>query len=215
MLGDDVIESVDNKSIASALEFRDYVKEHADSQIDITVKRKIHLTVQLKDTTYQPDGGQKIKRRMLGVQSSPQVTFSEKINLPRSIYEGFKESYNLTMMTLRGLGQMVTGARGGKEVGGIIRIAEMSGDISKQGGLISFIYFMALLSVNLGLINLLPIPVLDGGSLVIFIIEMVIGKELKANIKEHIFRLGLLIILGIMLYATWNDIVHLISRWFD
>ena len=110
---------------------------------------------------------------------------------------------------------MITGKRGGDEVGGIIRIAEMSGDISKTGGILSFIYFMALLSVNLGLINLLPIPVLDGGHVVIFIIEMITRRELKTEIKEYIFKFGLLLILGIMVLATWNDIIHLIGRWFD
>ena len=91
----------------------------------------------------------------------------------------------------------------------------MSGDVSKSGGIIGFIYFMALLSVNLGLINLLPIPLLDGGHVVIYLLEMVSRREIKTKIKDIIFKIGLFIICAIMIFATWNDIKHLISRWFD
>lgn len=151
---------------------------------------------------------------MLGVQSTPEMAFSEKLSFTEAVTAGFQEAYDITAMTLRGVWQMITGQRGGKDVGGIIRIAEMSGDVSKTGGIIGFIYFMALLSVNLGLINLFPIPVLDGGNIVIFLIEMIIGRDLKENIKDYIFKFGLLIILAIMLLATWNDILHLANRLF-
>ena len=168
----------------------------------------------LKDTDYEDKVGGKTKRRMLGVQSTPELAFSEELSFSQSVVAGFEETYNITAMTLRGVWQMITGQRGGKDVGGIIRIAEMSGDVSKSGGIIGFIYFMALLSVNLGLINLFPIPVLDGGNIVIFLIEMVIGRDLKENVKDYIFKFGLLLLLAIMLLATWNDILHLANRLF-
>ena len=76
-------------------------------------------------------------------------------------------------------------------------------------------WLRTLLSVNLGLINLLPIPVLDGGNFVIFFIEMLICRELNPKVKDYIFKFGIFIILAIMVLATWNDVVHLISRWFD
>lgn len=174
----------------------------------------LRLKVILKDTDYDDKVSGKTKRRMLGVSSTPELAFSEKLSFSEAVVAGFEESYNITAMTLRGVWQMITGRRGGKEVGGIIRIAEMSGDVSKTGGIIGFIYFMALLSVNLGLINLFPIPVLDGGNIVIFLIEMVVGHELKENVKDYIFKFGLLVILAIMLLATWNDILHLANRWF-
>ena len=153
---------------------------------------------------------------MLGVQSISGIVFAgESMTFANAVKSGFEEAYDLTATTLRAVGQMITGQRGGKEVGGIIRIAEMSGDVSKSGGFIGFIYFMALLSVNLGLINFLPIPVLDGGHVVIFLCEMVTRRELQPRIKDYIFKFGLLIILAIMVLATWNDVAHLINRWFD
>ncbi|MBO6281539.1 MAG: RIP metalloprotease RseP [Alphaproteobacteria bacterium] len=211
----DIIESINGEPIKTSENFRRYASEHIDEEMEITLQRPMSINVTLKDTDFEQSDGHKVKRRMLGIQSLPKVDFTAEMSFAEAVKEGFAETYDLTVVTLRGLGQMITGSRGGKDVGGIIRIAEMSGDISKTGGLISFIYFMALLSVNLGLINLLPIPVLDGGSLVIFLVELVIGKELKPNVKENIFKVGLCIVLGIMLFATWNDITHLISRWFD
>lgn len=212
---DDIIEKINDTEIKSAMEFIAYVRAHTDEDFEIVYSRPMSLAVTLKDTDFEQEDGRKVKRRMLGVQSTLKVDFTQHMTLWEATKAGYDEVYDLTVTTLRGLAQMVTGKRGGKDVGGIIRIAEMSGDISKAGGLISFIYFMGLLSVNLGLINLLPIPVLDGGSIVIFLIEMLTGREIQPKMKEYIFKIGLFIILGIMLLATWNDITHLISRWFD
>lgn len=211
----DIIEKVNDTEIKTVLEFIAYVRAHIDEDFEITYNHPMSLAVTLKDTDFEQDDGRKVKRRMLGVQSALNVNFDHNMSLLSAVKAGCDEAYDLTATTLRGLAQMVSGKRGGKDVGGIIRIAEMSGDISKGGGLISFIYFMGLLSVNLGLINLMPIPVLDGGNIVIFLIEMLIGRELQPKVKEYIFKIGLFIILGIMLLATWNDITHLISRWFD
>jgi regulator of sigma E protease len=91
----------------------------------------------------------------------------------------------------------------------------MSGDISKDQGLLDFVIFMALLSVNLGLINLFPIPILDGGHIVIYTIEIITGREIGEKFKDAMFRVGLFLILALMLFATWNDIMHLFNRWFS
>ncbi len=209
----DIIESINDTKIASFYDLQKYVATHQDEELEVVYRRRVTLQADLQNTiTEDIPGG--TKRRMLGVVSAPEYTFSKKMDLFQIFPESVKETYNLTVMTLRGLGQIITGHRGGKDIGGIIRIAEMSGDASKNGGLSGFIYFMALISVNLGLINLFPIPVLDGGNLVIFLIEMVIRRELKPKVKDYIFKFGLVVLLIIMLLATWNDIVHLIGRWF-
>ena len=210
----DVLESINGTELTYFDELQKYVGEHKNEPLNIKGHRILNLTVMLKDTDYEDKVGGKTKRRMLGVQSTPELAFSEELSFSQSVVAGFEETYNITAMTLRGVWQMITGQRGGKDVGGIIRIAEMSGDVSKSGGIIGFIYFMALLSVNLGLINLFPIPVLDGGNIVIFLIEMVIGRDLKENVKDYIFKFGLLLLLAIMLLATWNDILHLANRLF-
>ncbi len=209
----DVLEAINGTPLETFDDLKHYVAAHANEELEITYHRNIVFQANLNDSLQEEVIGG-AKRRMLGVQSSPDYTFTEKLSLSEAIPMGVKETYDITAMTLRGVWQMITGRRGGKDVGGIIRIAEMSGDASKKGGLSGFIYFMALISVNLGLINLFPIPILDGGNLVIYLIEMVIRRELKPKVKDYIFKFGLGILLVIMVWATWNDIHHLISRWF-
>lgn len=210
----DIFESINGVKLTYFDELKKYVEEHNGENLNITGHRVLNFKVLLKDTDFESEIGGNSKRRMLGVKSTPEMAFSEKLSFSEAVKSGFEETYNISAMTLRGVWQMITGQRGGQDVGGIIRIAEMSGDVSKAGGLVGFIYFMALLSVNLGLINLFPIPVLDGGNIVIFLIEMVIGRDLKEKVKDYIFKFGLLVILLIMLLATWNDILHLANRWF-
>lgn len=209
----DVLETINGTELATFDDLKQYVAAHGDEELEITYIRRIIYQANLSDSVSEDlIGG--TKRRMLGVVSSSDFTFKQKLGVFSALRAGFEEAYDITAVTLRGLGQILTGHRGSKDVGGIIRIAEMSGDASKQGGLSGFIYFMALISVNLGLINLFPIPVLDGGNLVIYLVEMVIRRELKPEFKDYIFKFGLVILLAIMVFATWNDIVHLFGRWF-
>lgn len=209
----DIIESINGVQLENFDQLKNYIEQNPDIEYEIKYRRPLNFDVLLKDTQYTDSTGQTIKRRMLGIQSSPDVTFAEQnLTLWGSIKAGCKEAYDLSKTTLRSVGQMLTGKRGGKEVGGIIRIAEMSGDISKNAGLVSFIYFMALLSVNLGLINLLPIPALDGGHIVIYLIEIITFRQLSDKVKDIILKIGITIILAILVLATWNDITHIISR---
>ena len=136
------------------------------------------------------------------------------MGIGQALIEATKEVWKVTDVTLRGIGQMFRGQRSSEEVGGVIRIAEMSGDITKDQGILSLLMFMALLSVNLGLINLFPIPLLDGGHVVIYLIEMVFGKELNDKVKDGLFKLGFTLLISLMIFATWNDIVRLVHRWF-
>lgn len=111
--------------------------------------------------------------------------------------------------TLTALGQIITGTRSPKELGGLIRIGTMAGDMA-QAGLIAVITFTALLSINLGLINLFPIPVLDGGHLVFYALEAVKGSPIPEKAQEYAFRVGFTILIGIMLFANLSDILQLI-----
>ena len=153
---------------------------------------------------------------MIGIKSlnAYEVEKSD-IGLFKAFDMALAKTWNITTTTLRGVGQMISGDRSSEEVGGIIRIAEMSGDISKDDGFMDFLIFTALLSINLGLINLFPVPVLDGGHIVIFTLELISGKELNEKFKMLLFRMGLFLIVALMIFATWNDIVHLFNRWFS
>ena len=177
--------------------------------------REIRLQFPLIEMEVPEANGEMTKRPMLGVKSVNVIELDhEKLSLPQSLNEAFMEAWNVTEATLRGVGQMITGKRSGEEIGGIIRIAEMSGDISKQNGILDLVVFMALLSINLGLINLFPIPVLDGGHIVIYLAEIAVGKEINTQIKAALFKVGFSLIIALMIFATWNDFVRLFHRWF-
>lgn len=118
------------------------------------------------------------------------------------------ESWAIVSMTAQALGQMASGQRGTEDLGGPIRIAQMSGEVY-QVGIVALLWFMAILSINLGLINLVPIPMLDGGHLLFCAIEAIRGRPLGARAQEYGFRLGLALVLTLMLFATWNDLVQL------
>lgn len=120
-----------------------------------------------------------------------------------------QEAWVVTKGTLEALGQMVVGTRSASELGGVIRIGAVAGDMAQQG-LIALVLFTALLSINLGLINLFPIPLLDGGHLVFYAFEAVLGKPVPDQIQEYAFRFGLAFLVCIMVFANLNDIMQLI-----
>ena len=126
-----------------------------------------------------------------------------------SMREAVIETADITVSTLYALGQMITGTRSAKELGGIIRIGAIAGDMATSG-MIALITFTALLSINLGLINLFPIPLLDGGHLVFYGIEAVKGSPVSENMQEYAFRFGVVVLVGLMLFANLNDIFHLL-----
>jgi regulator of sigma E protease len=125
-----------------------------------------------------------------------------------AIGQAVQETLNVTTGTLEAVWQMIIGLRTTDELGGPLRIAQLSGAVA-QGGIVPLLGFMALLSVNLGLINLFPIPVLDGGHLLFYAAEAIRGKPLGQRAQEYGFRLGLALVLTLMVFATWNDLVHL------
>ena len=125
------------------------------------------------------------------------------------VLEAFHETYMISASTLEAIGQMFTGTRSATELGGLIRIGAIAGDMAKSG-LIALISFTALLSINLGLINLFPIPMLDGGHLVFYGIEAVRGAPLSEQVQEYAFRAGLAVLVALMLFANLNDIVQIL-----
>lgn len=190
-----------------------------DHHVNLDVLRQnktLHFDIELVKMDKEQIGKTTQKQYMLGVKSLSAVEFThEKLSIGEAFAQSCTQVWDVTITTLRGVAQMVTGKRGGEDVGGIIRIAEMTGDITKNETLLDFVIFLALLSINLGLINLFPIPVLDGGHVVIFVLEIVTRREINEKFKEYLFKAGFLLLVALMIFATWNDIVHLINRLFN
>ena len=189
-----------------------------DGKADVVLLRdgaEKEISLNLVPVEMKNSDGTTTSQVMLGIKSlSIMEVDHERLGFFAALHDASVETAAITMATLRGVGQMITGKRGGEDVGGIIRIAEMSGDITKQNGILDFVVFMALLSINLGLINLFPIPMLDGGHIVINLIELVTRRELGVKFKEILFKTGFALIMALMIFATWNDVVRLINRWF-
>lgn len=179
----------------------------------------LSFDIPLEEMEYAFDETEKpMKRRMIGIKGEAKhfrLVEEDNFQFGESLVKSAKELYGVTALTLRGVGQMIVGRRSGEDVGGIIRIAEMSGDISKSRSFWDFLAFMALLSINLGLINLFPIPLLDGGHVIIYLLEIISRRELNAKVKDGLFKVGLGLIVALMVFATWNDVRHLITRWFE
>jgi regulator of sigma E protease len=133
---------------------------------------------------------------------------TQQLSVGESAMVAGDDIYRATVGTLKGLWQMVAGLRSSEEIGGVLRIAKMSGDVAEVG-FVSLIAFSAALSINLGLINLFPVPMLDGGHLVYYAVEAVRGRPLGERAQEFGLKVGLALVLSLMLFATWNDLVYL------
>ncbi|MDD2326264.1 MAG: RIP metalloprotease RseP [Alphaproteobacteria bacterium] len=162
------------------------------------------ITPRVKATLDRLGGEHKVG--LLGIISTE--TAYRELGPAAAIRESFVETWNITTGTLKGVGQMIMGVRGTEELGGPLRIAEMSGKVAKDG-VFSLLWFIVVISINLGLINLFPIPLLDGGHLLFYIAEGLRGRPVSEQVQEYAARAGGLFVVSLMIFATWNDLVHL------
>jgi regulator of sigma E protease len=152
----------------------------------------------------EKDGlGNTIKRPLIGIRSM-RLTF-EDVGLARALGEAVKRTWDLTLMTFDYLGQLVAGDRAPDELKGPIGIAKMSGQAAEHG-IFTVLWFMALLSANLGLVNLFPIPPLDGGHLMYYMLEGARGRPMAERYQEMGYRAGFALILMLMAFTIYNDI---------
>ncbi|MDI2090071.1 RIP metalloprotease RseP [Commensalibacter oyaizuii] len=207
----DTIIKIDNLSQPSAKNIVEFIAQHPDLTTNIVVKRDnkdVSLPITI-GTQIQND--KSIGR--IGLEFKSSVNFKEPLSIIKAVPAAFSATWNITYQTVVGIGQMVTGQRSAKELGGPIKIAQMSGQVS-HGGFADLISFMALLSINLGLINLFPIPILDGGRLVFYAIEAVIRKPVPKKIQAWGFQIGFALILLLFVFSTYNDVSQLsVIRW--
>ncbi len=166
-----------------------------------------------RDITVTPDSRQAGERTygVLGVRSG--AVAYERLALWQAVPAGVAETWDVSAQTLGGLWAMIAHNRGTEELGGPLRIAQLSGQVAELG-VASLVSFIAMLSVNLGLLNLFPIPMLDGGHLLFYLAEAVRGRPLPQRAVEYGFRAGLAVLAGLFVFATWNDLAHIgIFRW--
>jgi regulator of sigma E protease len=209
----DTIVQIDGNAIARFEDVQQAVALNDGSAMAIVVRRDgsdVTLSVTPQMTERTDRFGNVHRVGMLGIGRSG-VDYVRR-DPASAVWRAVGETWNLSSGTLKAIWQMIDGARTTDELGGPLRIAQMSGEVA-QGGIVAIVWFMAVLSVNLGLINLFPIPVLDGGHLLFYVAEAIRGKPLGQRAQEYGFRIGLALVLTLMVFATWNDIMHLYASW--
>ena len=174
-----------------------FVVERAGREISMPLTPAF---IEVEDIT-----GRTIRTPRIGIAASG--TEFVKLSIPAAAIGSVQETWEIGALTLRAVGQIITGRRGTEELGGPIRIAELSGKMA-EGGAPSLLWFMAVLSLNLGLINLFPIPVLDGGHLVFYSYEWLRGKPMPVKAQEIGYRIGLVLVLALFVFVFWNDLSH-------
>jgi regulator of sigma E protease len=206
----DLIVSLDGHKIERFEDVQQIVRDAPNVTMEIVIRRDgrdIPLQVTPQLTELKDNFGNRHKLGILGITRSGGVEYIQHDPLT-AVWRATAETWNVTIGTLDAVGQMIVGARGTDELGGPIRIAQMSGEVASIG-LAALVGFMAVLSINLGLINLFPVPVLDGGHLLFYAAEAIRGRPLGQRAQEYGFRIGLALVLTLMVFATWNDIVRL------
>jgi regulator of sigma E protease len=206
----DRIVALNGKAVGDFSDIAEFVQLNLDQEIAIAFDRGGTVqTVQVQPTiSVEKDAlGNEVRLGRLGIKAagkSDRIEFS----VGQAVYEGVNRVFEVSALMLKGVWQIITGVRPADEIGGVVRIGYLSGEIA-QIGMWSLIHFAAMLSVNLGLVNLFPIPLLDGGHLTYYGIEAARGKPLGERTQEWGFRIGIAFVLGLMLFATWNDLVFL------
>ena len=208
LVGDHVI-ALDNDAVDRFEDIKRIVALNAGTPMPIEIMRgnqKMSLTVTPEIVTMTDRFGGEHKIGRIGIMSQKLVY--QKWPPLKALKEAVLETWNISAGTLKAMGQMVMGTRGTGELGGPLRIAEMSGNVARDG-VVALIWFMAVISINLGFINLFPVPLLDGGHIVFYIYERLRGRPLSETWQENGARLGMGLVLSLMVFATWNDLVHL------
>ena len=213
MIKNDVILEIDNKEIKSILDVSKFISLSTSEFIDFKILRlQDELILKVRpDLIDSDDGlGNKIKKRIVGIKLSPfnNEIKHEKLGPAKAIYYSISEVYFVTTSTLKYMGSIITGSGDSSQLGGPIRIAKITGQVA-EFGFIPFLSIMAYISISLGLINLFPIPLLDGGHLMFYGFEKILGRPLSQKTQEGFFRIGMFLLLFLMFFATFNDLKDL------
>ena len=209
----DVVAAIDGKTIGSFSDMQRIVGVHAGDQLTFTIKRG-DSTVQLRGTPelreVKDPFGNAHRLGVMGITraTAPGDVLTERVDPATAFWLGIKETWFVVDRTFAYIGGIFTGREAADQVGGPLRIAQISGQVATIG-LAALIHLAAVLSISIGLLNLFPVPLLDGGHLLFYTVEAVRGRPLSQRAQEMGFRIGLGLVLMLMVFATYNDILHL------
>jgi regulator of sigma E protease len=209
----DMIMAIDGTPVTSWEEMAAMITASGGRSMAITIQRPewdvFTAMVSPRVTTTKNLFGEDIQRYIIGISSAGEVV-NQRLNPIESLVESFKETYSITKLTIVSIVKLIQGTVSTKTLGGPIMIAELAGQQAREGA-INLIFFIALLSINLAIINFLPIPVLDGGHLLFFLIEAIIGRPLSIRMREIAQQTGIFILIMLMIFVFYNDISRIFS----
>ena len=206
----DIVVSIDGNKVKSIMEVSKFIMMSTDEFINFTVNRYDQdLTFKVKPNIVEGEDnlGNKISKRMVGIKLGAYNNEVNHVKLgpAKALFYAVNEVYYVSVSSLKYIGSMITGSGDSSQLGGPIRIAKISGQVA-EFGILPFISLMAYISISLGLINLFPIPMLDGGHLMFYGIEKLLGRPLSQKTQEGFFRIGLFLLLSLMFFTTFNDL---------
>ena len=210
---DDIILEIDGKKITSILDVSKFITTSTSDKINFKVQRfqnEIIFNIKPNLIKTEDNLGNLINKRVVGIKIAPindQINH-KKLGPTKALYYSVSEVYFVTTSTLKYLGSMIFGSGDTSQLGGPIRIAKITGQVA-EFGIIPFLSIMAYISISLGLINLFPIPLLDGGHLMFYFFEKILGRPLSQKTQEGFFRIGMFLLLSLMFFATFNDLKDL------
>lgn len=196
--------SIDGKKFAKMDLAIEYIHKSPEKPLNIIVLRG------QKKLAFNPTPKQNLKLKVTLLGFSPKSLY-EKVDPLHSIYYGFEQVFTMIMMTLMILGKLLTGGVSLSDLAGPVGIAQITGRYA-QTGLVSLVFFAAFLNVNIGILNLLPLPALDGGHLAFVLLELILRKPIDRNLTNKINYWGMIFLLGLMALITLNDIGRLFSH---
>lgn len=207
LLPNDKILKINNKNIKSFEMVKQFVIINGHKELLFHIERDgkvimINILPEMRESKDIFDN--QVKLPFVGIEANK--TIKKKLNILKSLSISVHRTYEMSANILTSLSQLVTGQKSLKELGGPLKIAQYSGK-SINMGLIMTLYFIAIISINLGVINLLPIPTLDGGHLFFYIIEVLKGKPVSEKIQNYSFKFGITFIIMLMSFTILNDIV--------
>ncbi len=205
----DLVLSVNNAPVADGLAFIEMVRASAGKQMTIRVRRGDQELVVPATPLAHTVKGQTIGQLKVEISVAPEMTTASSPPLV-AIGKAIQRTWDSSVLTLKMLGKMLVGELSWKNISGPITIADYAGQTARIG-LISYLSFIALISISLGVMNLLPIPVLDGGHLLYYSLEVVTGRPLSQRVGEIAQRAGVGLLMALMMVAVFNDIARLLS----
>ena len=209
----DLILEIDGNEVKSILDVSKLIMMSTSEFIDFKIQRfENELILKVKPNIIEAEDnmGNQVKKRIVGIKLSP---FNNEINHvklgpAKALYYSINEVYFVCISSLKYLGSIIGGSGDSSQLGGPIRIAKITGQVAEIG-FIPFLSIMAYISISLGLINLFPIPLLDGGHLMFYGFEKILGRPLSQKTQEGFFRIGMFLLLFLMFFATFNDLKDL------